>query len=133
MTHAILRQYFKSFCYFNLMAQFEYATLKATTTIMIYFVSVCNFSVFILCLFQCCQLLQSPSDAVKVGVSGHEIKENPKHFWPTARGVYTSFSSKKQAKCTECPAVHARSWERSPGYFKKSGQAEGVLQEATSR
>ena len=92
--------------------------MKANTTISLcqYVISI-SFNVFIVCFFQCCQLLQSPSDVVIVGVSGHEIKNriiNTSGPGITARGVYTSFSSLKRAS-----TQNVQMYKQSLGMLKK--------------
>lgn len=64
--------------------------------------AICDFHLIrplLVFLFQCCQLLHSPSEVVKVGVRSEEIKKRilqvPGPF-TTARRVYTSFSSRNR-------------------------------------
>ena len=82
--------------------------------------SVCNFHLiqcFTVCFLQCCQLLQSPSDVVIVGVSGQEIKKriiNTSGPGVTARGVYTSFSSLKRVN-----TQNVQMYMTELGYVKK--------------
>ena len=73
-------------------------------------------------LFQCCQLLHSPSDAVKVGVSGHEIKKriiNISGPVVTARGVYTSFSSRNRPSAQNVQLCMEDLEKEGLGIFKK--------------
>ena len=95
--------------------------MKANTTISLcqYVISI-SFNVFIVCFFQCYQLLQSPSDIVIVGVSGQEVKKriiNTSGPGVTARGVYTSFSSLKRASTQNVQMYMTE----LIGYVKKSG------------
>ena len=94
--------------------------MKANTTISLcqYVISI-SFNVSIVCFFQCCQLLQSPSDVVIVGVSGHgeEIKKriiNTSGPGVTARGGYTSFSLLKRAS-----TQNVQMYMTELGYIKK--------------
>ena len=82
--------------------------------------SVCDFCFFF--LFQCCQLLHSPSDAVKVGVSGHEIKKRIIIISGpvvTARGVYTSFSSRNRPSAQNVQLCMEDLEKEGLGIFKK--------------
>ena len=99
--------------------QSECELMKANTTISLcqYVISI-SFNVFIVCFFQCCHLLQSPSDVVIVGVSGQEIKRITNTSGPgvTARGVYTGFSSLKRVS-----TQNVQMYITELGYVKKIG------------
>ena len=87
--------------------------MKANTTISLcqYVISI-PFNVFIVCFFQCYQLLQSPSDIVIVGVSGQEVKNriiNTPGPGFTARSLHQLLIT-EEGKQTKCADVHDRAW-----------------------
>ena len=84
------------------------------------YVTSISFNVFIVCFFQCCQLLQSPSDVVIVGFTGQEIKKmiintSGPNVTAIELGVYTSFSSLKRTSTQNVQYM------TNLGYVKKSG------------
>ena len=84
-----------------------------TISLCQYVISI-SFNVFIVCFFQCCQLLQSPSDVVIVGVSGQEIKKmiintSGPNVTARARSLHQLLIT-EEGKHTKCADVHEKAW-----------------------